>query len=258
MKYLKVDLTIHWGLYITHFGFTKSRPAVKVVPPTTLIGALSFGLTRIRRSSENQSSDEFISNAESIRELFFSLNYRFNSILFEYSDLTKVLSYKVREKRIISDAVGISKIYVYPLSSSNDSPELSVIYFIDPKKAYSSLGTNWETELECAAWFITRIGAKESIVSVKNVSIGEAKEITKDEVETEYSFFEDKATLIEGKYIEYPVIDWSKHKIASYSSAPYRTLVLPYDYLEKRPTKVKVRPSNDAKVLTVDGELIVT
>jgi len=98
MKYLKFTVTPHWGLLINLHGFTKSRPVIPTVPPTTILGALTYPLSFETRWSENLNE---YSGAERLRRTVRGVYISQDICITEYSDLSKIFSYDKREKNLI-------------------------------------------------------------------------------------------------------------------------------------------------------------
>ncbi|RLE60535.1 MAG: type I-A CRISPR-associated protein Cas5 [Thermoprotei archaeon] len=248
MIYIKVSLKPHWGFLINYSGFTKSRPALRVIPPTTLIGALAYGLFR----NQGETSGEY-SKAEVIRPIFRGVHLRVNVPLIEYSDLSRVFSYKVRDKRIITDAVAVGKLYTIPLSN------IEVVYLIDENKADEIIGNNWHEKLISASWSICRIGARESIVSAEEVTLSEA-EVIRDRVVKTSFYFPFRAAKdgeVKGTYVIYNVVDWTEAPIGDYTTSPRIPLVFPYDMERFKSVEVEVRLNDRVNAVRVGKDIVI-
>ncbi len=248
MYYLKITLKPHWGFLINYFGFTKSRPAIRIIPPTTLIGALAYGLNLGKGEVYNG-----YSAAEKIRRIFKGVHLKADTPLLEYNDLNRVIFYKVREKKIVSDAVAIGKIYTAPLGY------LKLVYLIDENEAGKVLGEKWLNELIVSAWSICRIGARESIVSVVNVEASKAEVIDDEIVKTSFYFplrVSDERYL-KGKFMIFNVVDWTSYPIGDYTLAPKTPVVFPYDETCMKCSEVETRLKKGFKAVNVGGDLVI-
>jgi len=91
-----------------------------------------------------------------------------------------------------SGAIIVGKTYIYG--------GFVIAYLINEKRIQSLIGNNWEEKLKFSAWNITRIGSKESIVSINDVRIIEAKEVKENSVKTKFYFPSVCAKDILGNY----------------------------------------------------------
>jgi len=248
MYYLKITLKPHWGFLINYFGFTKSRPAIKIIPPTTLIGALAFSLNLGKGEVYND-----YSAAEKIRRIFKGIHLKVDTPLLEYNDLNRVVFYKVREKKIVSDAVAVGKIYSVPVGY------LKIIYLIDRNEARNILGEEWFKELIVSAWSICRIGARESIVSVVDVEASKAEIIDDKFVKTSF-YFPLRASdeqCLRGEFIIFNVIDWTSYPIGDYTLAPKIPVVFPYSESKMKSSEVETKLKKGYKAVNAGGDIII-
>jgi len=244
---LLIDVELHWGFSLNHFLGTKSRPALRVIPPTTLIGALSYPLAKIKGWPENLGS---VSSADRLRKILISVHYSVIwGHLVTYAEVSKIFSYKVREKRIISDAAAIQKVYAMPGTTLR-------IYYIFSNVAANMLGSSWETDLMVAGWSIVRIGAKESLVSVRDSRLMDVNVIeAKGFMDTKATIPMDSAKNIKGNFTVEEVVDWRKSGVGRYFNAPRTRIAQPLSMLGG-PEKVKVLPDLSF-VYRVNGEILI-
>mgnify|MGYP000020468972 CR=1 FL=1 len=244
---LLVDVELHWGLSINHFLGTKSRPALRVIPPTTLIGALSYPLAKIKKWPENIGS---LSSADRLRSVLTSVHY---SVLLghsvTYAEVSKVFSYKVRERKVISDAVAVQKIYTKPGT-------ILRIYYIFHDHLARDLGPSWKKELRAAGWGIVRIGAKESLVSVKDSRFVDVNLVkVKGFVKTKATVPLDSVKSIKGSFTIEEVIDWRVSGVGRYFEAPRTRIAQPVSALGG-PGKVEVLPTS-SYVYEIGKEIVI-
>lgn len=251
--YLKIDCLLHWGWRLNLVPFSKSRPSLRVLPPTTLIGALAFPINRALAFPETYG--EF-SGAERLRLLLKYVGYRINYPLIEYSDLSKVSFYYRGETK--TDAVAVGK--TYSLSSSHiERPYgVTLCYIIDESKANFILRSeNIERELLKAACSITRLGSRESILVPLKVQFGEAKSLDSKHGETSFSFLRHTVTIVKGNYIMSQVVDWERVEIGDYKNANFDLLIVPYNATKYVSEKVYVELADGHSLYDVNGELVV-
>lgn len=251
--YLKIDCLLQWGWRLNTIPFSKSRPPLRVLPPTTLIGALAFPINRTLGFPETY---EESSGAERLRQLMKYVGYRVDSPLIEYSDLSKISFYYRGEAK--TDAVAVGKTYSLLSSPSGRSYGITLCYIIDESKAYSVLKSkNIKRELLKAACSITRLGSRESIVVPVKVSFGEAKLLDLKYGETNFSFLKHMVTLVKGNYIMTQVFDWEQVKIGDYKNAKLDLLIVPYDATKHISEKVDVELAGKYAFYDIGGELVV-
>ena len=176
--------------------------------------------------------------------MFISVNARINVPVIKYGDLTRVFWYRKEEKVVQSDAVSLEKVY----SMSSDG-SIDVIYVVDESEAEHIVGDL--NTLKLAAWGISRIGSKESAVSVESVKLKKAKSVDCSEVETDY-YFTGYVKLLNGNLISFDVVDFRKSPIGDYVNADKIPLNVPYSTRKQRAEKVRVEVEG-MKVFT-DGE----
>ncbi|MEM2871922.1 MAG: type I-A CRISPR-associated protein Cas5a [Candidatus Caldarchaeum sp.] len=237
MKYLRIDAETHWGLLLNYHAFTKSRPALRVVPPTTVIGAVALPLALMKNWPETFDDK---SSADIIRPIFKGVFVSQNISLSEYSDLSKIFSFDVDDKQILADAAAVGKIYCGPVDDGVS--ELNIVFLVDEGSARGVLGNGWTADLLSSAWAISRVGARESIVSVRNVEFGDVEKIETDVGETRYYFPLSNGKPIDGEYTVANVVDWRASSIGRYIGRPTVQVVVPYDILNRRVSVVRVKP----------------
>lgn len=215
MYFFHLFLLPHWGLMVNHYGFNKSRPTLNFIPPTMIIGALSYPLNRLLRIPEHYR--EF-SSAERYRGIFESVNVKLPTFS-PYYDLSRVLFMH----RGISefDAVAVGKLY----KASQDPIE--VIIVVDESSAESLMGNKWKSLLRVACSSITRVGARESIVTPLEVKEGVPEPITDKIVRTRFSFPGYSVKNVTGAYIAGNVIDWREVSIGPYIGKKTTSYITP-------------------------------
>jgi len=220
MYFLHFSFVPHWGLMLNEYGFNKSRPALSFIPPTTIIGALSYSLNRLLGKPETYGED---SGAERYREMFRSVNVAMPSLTPHY-DLSRVLfMYRGGEARF--DAVATGKLYFI---SKDWSGVIETIVLVDEARAEEALGNTWRSLLKASCASIVRIGARESIVTPLEIKGGVPEPISDRVIKTRFSLpsFSLKRVL-EGTYIAGEVIDWRGARIGRYVGAPTTGYIVP-------------------------------
>lgn len=204
MYFLHFLLLPHWGLMINQYGFNKSRPALNFIPPTTVIGALSYPLNKLLKRPELYQE---LSGAELYRRIFKSINVKTPPFLPFY-DLSRILfMYRGVAK---SDAVAVGKLY-----KTSDNP-IEVIVVVEEETSKELLGDKWKDLLRIACASIVRLGARESIVTPIEVKEGTPELVRERIVRTRFSFPGYAAKNIVGSYTVGSVIDWREVCVGPY------------------------------------------
>ncbi len=225
MKALRVVLEAHWGLSINHFFGTKSRPALRVIPPTTLIGALSYPIIRMLNKPEVIGGGSAANLVKSmIKGVYYAIDEKYDPFI-PYSENNKLAFYKKREKILKTDAAPLPRLYsVVPV-------RITVIYLIDEDEAERLLGDRWEEKLLLAAASMVRIGARESIITVHSVELLDAliTRVSGGIIKTRYTIPLDsvKPMRIEGNYRVAKIIDWRRTSIGDYLESPTTLIAQP-------------------------------
>jgi CRISPR-associated protein Cas5a/b/c len=252
--YLRIDCALHWGWRLNLIPFSKSRPSLRVLPPTTLIGALAFP---INRSVGFPETYEEFSGAEPLRQSLEYVGYRVDFPLIEYSDLNKISFYYRGEAR--TDAVAVGKTYTLASQYERKPYGVTICYIIDRSKVYLMFSNSKDVykELLKAACSITRLGSRESIAIPLKVSFGEAKPLDVKSGETSFSFLKHMVTSIKGNYMVSQVVDWEQARIGDYRSAKLDSLIVPYDVARCASGTVHAETTEAYTFYNIDGELVI-
>lgn len=246
LPYVRAQISLHWGFSVRPSLITKSKPSSLFPPPTTFIGALGYGLARLRGlPEETLSNDLFVSIAEAVRSRLQSVNVRALGPFTSYSDLTRVWWRDVRRKQVKFDAVALGK--TYGASSSFD-----VVFLFKPRISEDEM-----KNFVAAACGVVRIGSREGIACVDEVSFGFADPLTEKEVETRFSFSLEDARLLRGEYVMISSADYLLSSIGDYSRAHKAVYVYPYHAEELRPTAVFASVRDGASAYQVDDEVVI-
>lgn len=250
---LKIKLALQWGIACRVVPYSKTRRVLKAPPPTTLIGALFYPFSYLRKIPENISVN--LSSATSFVDFIVSVHASLNFSASIYSDINKVVWYHKARKRAKTDAIALEKIYSSPLNRNNYS-YLNVIYVINPKIAEKRLGSQWKNILELISWSIVRIGPKESTVSTIDVQSAFLRVAHQDFILTSYYL---PMEIVEGiQEGEFTIQDFvpPKNPIGDYSSSYKIPYVIPYSFFENKPTMLKIKLNEKATVLCFGDDVV--
>jgi len=251
---LKAKLAVHWGLVSRIVPYSKSRRVLKLPPPTTLIGALTYPFAYYKRVPENITIT--LSSANKFKGMIISAHASLASPASIYGDINRVYWYHKARKQAKTDAVALEKLYLTP-SEDQEHPILNVIYIIDPEVAKNLIGFWWSETLEALAWSITRIGQRESIVSTLDVKSKLTRPESINTIETTYYLPLNVVERVEsGEYTlqEYvpPIVE-----IGEYSDVEKIPYIIPFSFIESKPSTVNVRLKSNALVLRIDSDSVV-
>jgi len=249
--YLKVKVTPHWGWLLSRFPFSKSRPPLKFPPPTTILGALSYPLNKLMGFPE--SVNEY-SGAELYRGALVYVGLSVDGPVSTYFDLTKIAFFY--RKTFRTDAVAFGKTYVL-----GERPCKLILCYVFAEDALRDLLKEKVREkLILAAHGITRIGSRESTVSVEEVEHGVAEVVEAGETQTKFSFYIDDVIFEEmkGDYeVQDGVVDWRVSRIGDYGEARHTRLIIPYSEGSKKSQPVKIKLSSGSFPIRVRDEFVV-
>ncbi len=257
MKALKVDVTFHWGFIVRQTEQSAAQSPYPYPPPSTLIGALSYGYNKINGNPETivQNGKIYSSTIKILNGIYDVTCRIIESSACPYQDLGRVISspyLRVQHRQKLSPfaAQAVGKTYVI-------KGKLRVIYLVHEE---------WIDILEKAAFLISRIGSKEGISSVEKVRVVDISSVESDEISTQYYLRSNHVLEIYNEAY-HRVTYWDFKDIEAYRVGKSRRkptemeyLVNKYDVIfggEIEPMELKIDVEN-AVIYDVDGELIVT
>ncbi|MBS7287543.1 MAG: type I-A CRISPR-associated protein Cas5 [Candidatus Freyarchaeota archaeon] len=221
MLALTVRARYHWGFWVRTPGTSKFQGALPIPPPTTILGALTYPLAKmgvlslrgVRQEGDVvfDSKKGIMSPAGILEDHVYAVA-RFdpvNSFGYVWDDLSKCVTLLFQETTKSTDeekAVGgrryimkyrtgalpVGKVY-YP------SGRISMVLLVK-ESAREIVAGSLEDELRKAAWQMTRVGSKESIVSVEEVLVSKANPLDDRVVRTRYYFPARLGSVEEGDY----------------------------------------------------------
>ena len=241
-------MRLSWGFTAKTLTASKTRESYLVPPPTTLIGALAYGYSRLHRMPELHPRQVGSSSAEEVRRLVVSVNESVKSPLFQYADLSKIRWYYIREKEARFDAVALGKVYK---GFSRGVGDLDVVYVVREESHMKTIAVS--------AHSIVRVGGSHGLVSVENVEYGPLQcSPSETDTKTRYSFWEDLAVNVSPQdVLVQEVVDYRKASIGSYAGAPLRRRIYPYSLALLAPIEVNVKVDSRKAVICRAGEEVV-
>ncbi|WP_366078457.1 type I-A CRISPR-associated protein Cas5a [Thermococcus sp.] len=200
---------------------SKMRTALRYVPPTTLIGAIAYPLLHIAgdRSETVYKGKTFRSTAERVLGLFDWVTVKTLGKPRLQGALLKINTIYWKKK------ICQSAVTSFPFAVMYGTKEFTVtaVYLINEDALERSTYTM--KDIERAAWGITRLGSRESVVSVEGVESGRTKIVKSQIAETAYAF-PFRGLEVEGKGTLQSVVDWSSG-IGDYSKASRLVMFYP-------------------------------
>lgn len=197
MKLLSVQAEIHWGYSIKVPSIGKSQPSLILPPPSTLIGAIVQPIAKHRKIGETITKDGKVFGTLNLYQaLFRGASCRLVGKGTYWEDINRYIIALFQNKSRRFDpnyrfnAIPTGKVYL-------SGQKIKAIFVLDEKAAFDVLGETWHEEILTAGYEITRIGNKESIVSVEQVKLDNASEIS-GKVTTSLYFPIGSAHVIDG------------------------------------------------------------
>jgi len=190
---------------------SKMRTALRYVPPTTLIGAIAYPLYHLSgdRAETVYDRKTFKSTADGIKNLFEWVTVRTIGKPRLYGALLKINTvYRGKAQSAVTS-------FPFAVMYGSEDSTITAVYLVNEEEL--SKGSYTMKDLERAAWGITRLGSRESVVSVENVETGKAQISEASSAETSYAF-PFKGFDVSGRGTLQSVVDW-RSGIGDYSSA---------------------------------------
>ncbi|RLE80726.1 MAG: type I-A CRISPR-associated protein Cas5 [Thermoprotei archaeon] len=189
MYILKVDISFHWGFSVKKPFFSATQPCYRAPPPTSLLGALARGVQYFKKGGEVV----FDGSAyySSVKLLLDMVPYTF----FSFRDVN------VEPTLGLPVTMDITRVLLAPYLRAEHAAKPEYRFGIQPHgKVYApglraTLGylvregkTGYVdvNVLEKAAWCISSLGTKESLVSVRNVRLLELKRVEERDILTKF------------------------------------------------------------------------
>jgi CRISPR-associated protein Cas5a/b/c len=217
---------------------SKMRISFRHPPPTSLIGALAYPLFNGNRTEIVLNEyGKVKSKADELRSMLINVALSSKKGLM-YGPLFKInrLYHNTAESAVTSLPLNIiygEADYLYRIA-----------YIFDKEKL-----TNYTLkDLERAAWGITRLGSRESVVNVENVKTTRIEVSRVNVAKTFFSYSLDKVKNVRGKYDMELVVDWKNNEIGDYSRTDRIRLVYPLEENEVE---------GDLTIAVVNGEAII-
>ncbi len=189
-----VEGFLHWGFSVRVVSESAAAHPYLAPPPSTLIGALAYGLSVVKGFSECLEVDGGLySSAVKAKELvrWAAFAYAAKGKVFglpaPHTDMVKVFRLPYQrgarhtwdQKDMWFGACGHGKVYA-PLMG------FKILYLIDDDRASGELS---EHDIVKACYSICRLGSRESLVSVTNVEVSRRiEELTRCPVKTRFYF----------------------------------------------------------------------
>lgn len=193
MKDLKVfalllRLRPSWGYSVKVPNTSASQPSLSLPPPTTLVGAVAYGVLKLQgRDQETEISGGRLTNfAEKLWSATVYSGASLNGFGAPIMDISKYII-RIYQRKANRDrpeyqlgAIPTGKVYV--------TGEIRALLGFHEERL-SKIVEKFDEVLPKASYLVTRLGAKESIVSVEEVKWGYSKVLGR-EVEFCSSFYQ--------------------------------------------------------------------
>jgi len=253
VKVVKVRARFHWGFILRQPLYTAAQPSTKYPALTSIIGALSYGLTKIKTLPETMmsASDIYSASIEFLKLcswITYSLELPSPFIgVVETRDINRILT-----------ILGIRRQNIYP-----GSPYLWAIQshgkiYLPGTSIEISIFTNEEAldTVTKSAWLMVRLGSRESPISIDEVKTLDVKETDGKEVVTRFMTPSELIKVVKGLYDEidlpYPSVDWYNLTKVKDPREYLRKFVIP-----KEPIKVMIKQGSRILVDDEDDYYVI-
>ncbi|HIH73644.1 MAG: CRISPR-associated protein Cas5a/b/c [Thermococcaceae archaeon] len=224
--FLKVQLRPTGIIALRSLPQSKMRTALRHAPPTALIGAIAYPLLHIsgERDETVYEKKTYKSKANSVVGLFRWVTIKTEVKPKLYGSLLKINTiYRGNAQTAVTS-------FPFAVIYGEREGSLTAAYIIDEDALSESPYT--QRDLERAAWGITRLGSRESVVSVEDVEVGKTEVHQAEKVRTAYAFpYKGIIDIRGGSGVLQTVVDW-RSGIGDYSSAPRVVMFYPEGTVE--------------------------
>jgi CRISPR-associated protein Cas5a/b/c len=192
---LLVEGIFHWGFSVRYITESAGSQQYPVPPPSTLIGALAYGLSAVKGLPEfdyiqERRGEKLVSGAYRLRKAVLWATFSFtsgNTAAVEYSDFIR--SFRLIYQRGTRHTWDQKDMW-FAVSASGKvyacNSAFKALYLFNSDEL-QNLRIKLE-DLIHASFSIVRIGSRESLVSIKKVTPSSSIEEVKAPLETEYYF----------------------------------------------------------------------
>lgn len=169
MKILAVTLQVHWGFSIrTPYG-SRLQSSYQLPPPTTLVGALARACGGA--GEVDQVGGYYVSYAYRFAR-DYGIKWASAGWLTHYTSYTSLIRYfsgPYQSEKTLAD-IALTR------SVAELFAPVNLGYVVSPGgKIIAVYAGEGVEKLKNCAWYVDRLGSKESIVSVEDVSVGELR-----------------------------------------------------------------------------------
>ncbi|MEM0370797.1 MAG: type I-A CRISPR-associated protein Cas5a [Pyrobaculum sp.] len=168
MKVLALLVRLHWGFSVTLPYVSGSRPSYPLPPPSTLVGALAAACGRGAEVVEEGGVP--VSSAYSVAKRVRWASAGFLDYYTTSSQLIRYFTGPYQSRKTLTQDIPAS------LNVAELFSPISLGYVFSPggRLLVTFWGEGVEQYKDCA-WWVYRVGSKESIVAVEDVEVAEAK-----------------------------------------------------------------------------------
>ena len=252
LKALRVTLRLHWGFSVKQPLYSATQPSFRVPPPTTFLGALAYPLL----------------SYEGKPEIVYRGGNLYSSAV-EILNLAQWVAYRVVEPdpRFLVETRDIGRVCIVPyVRSQHVYPDSTSLWAVQSHGKIYAPGATFDViyivrgsesdieKLTRAAWGMVRLGVKESIVSVYNVSLHGVRIVHTSIANTSYSFPLSLAQpeREDGNYVveRLPTVSRESYRVGVVANpfTYFEDYVIPVDSV-----RVRIVSPERAQVLEVDG-----
>ena len=244
VHYLRVTAIPTGILAIRSQPQSKMRLSFLFPPFTTLLGALAYPFLHVQgdRAEVMMEQRETKSAMNKLKKFIQWITIRISEIPRIHGSILKI--HQIYRGKLLAAVTS----FPFSLYYGYNGYDMDLVYILDEEQVESSSFSLYY--FSRAAWGITRIGSRESVVSVEQVKTGNTKITESVSTKTRYAFLYDNRN-VEGSGTIQSIVDWREDP-SDYSIAP-RVLV----FYPKEEVTVKSEDQFPLNVVTVEGEEVI-
>ncbi|QOJ78822.1 type I-A CRISPR-associated protein Cas5 [Infirmifilum lucidum] len=216
LRYVLAEVRPHGVVSLRVQPQSKARASLRYPSLTSLLGAISYPLAREDGREVVAADGSVEPRSAEFRRLFEHIAAEVVGEGYTYGSLYKINEYY--RGKALQAVSALSNTFLY----GEQDYRIRILYVLA-----GGVGEGEARLVERAAWGISRLGSRESVVSVEGVSSGTGRVYESDSVETTFSFEVRDGMAIKGSYELIASPDWRSGPLSDISRAARKRVAYP-------------------------------
>ncbi len=228
LRYVLADVRPHGVVSLRVQPQSKARASLRYPPLTSLLGAISYPLAREDGREVVAAGGSLEPRSADFRRFFEHIAVEVVGEGYTYGSLYKINEYYRGEA--LQAVSALSNTFFY----GEQEYRIRILYVLS-----RDVGDREARLVERAAWGISRLGSRESVVSVEGVLSGTGRIREVDSAETTFSFEMRDGMAVEGSYELVFSPDW-RSELGDITQAPRKRIAYPKGRVRVMGEKLRV------------------